>query len=80
MRSRVTRELLADFFQRVVGVHAEAEAHAQDALFALGERGEHVISRRFDWIPASIGRIAFLSSRRPHLITATSNRLKAMDI
>jgi hypothetical protein len=26
------RELLADFFQRVVGVHADAEAHTQHAL------------------------------------------------
>ena len=34
-------ELLADFFQRVVGVHADAEAHAQDTLFARGEGGEH---------------------------------------
>ena len=30
------RELLADFFQGVVGVHADAEAHAQDAFFARG--------------------------------------------
>src|SRR6202000_2788781 len=35
------RELLADFFQRVVGVHADAKAHAQHALFARGERGQH---------------------------------------
>ena len=28
------RELLADFFQRVVGVHADAEAHAQHAFLA----------------------------------------------
>ena len=35
------RELLADFFQRVVGVHADAEAHAQHAFFARGERGQH---------------------------------------
>src|SRR2546428_3797663 len=28
------RELLADLFQRVVGIHADAEAHAQHALFA----------------------------------------------
>ena len=26
------RELLADFFQRVVGVHADAEAHAEHAF------------------------------------------------
>src|SRR5579883_669922 len=35
------RELLADLLQRVVGVHADAEAHAQHALLARGERGEH---------------------------------------
>src|SRR5262249_54914077 len=35
------RELLADFFQRVVGVHADAETHAQHALFARRERSEH---------------------------------------
>ena len=28
------RELLADLFERVVGVHADAEAHAQHAFFA----------------------------------------------
>ncbi len=27
-------ELLANFFQRVVGVHADTKAHAQDAFFA----------------------------------------------
>src|SRR4029077_4672940 len=31
------RELLADFFQRVVGVHANAEAHAEHALLARGQ-------------------------------------------
>src|ERR1700759_1308615 len=35
------RELLADFLQRVVGVHADAEAHAQHALLARGERGQN---------------------------------------
>src|SRR6476646_11582709 len=35
------RELLADLFQRVVGVHADSEAHAQHALFAWRQRGEH---------------------------------------
>ena len=35
------RELLADLFQRVVGVHADAEAHAQHALLARRERGQH---------------------------------------
>src|SRR6185437_10763897 len=34
------RELLADLFQRVVGVHADAEAHAQHALLAGGERSQ----------------------------------------
>ena len=29
-------ELLPDFLQRVVGVHADAEAHAEDAFFAGG--------------------------------------------
>jgi hypothetical protein len=29
-------ELLPDFLQRVIGVHADAEAHAQHALFAGG--------------------------------------------
>ena len=35
------RKLLADLFQRVVGVHADAEAHAQHAFFARGERSQH---------------------------------------
>ena len=35
------RELLADFFQRVIGVHADAEAHAQHTLFSRGEAGQH---------------------------------------
>ena len=35
------RELLADLFQRVIGVHADAEAHAQHALLARGEAGQH---------------------------------------
>src|SRR5262245_37147805 len=34
-------ELLAYFFQRVVGVHADAEAHAQHALLARRERGKN---------------------------------------
>src|SRR5581483_1604143 len=33
-------ELLADFFERMVGVHADAEAHAENAFLARGERGE----------------------------------------
>ena len=35
------RELLADLFKRVVGVHANAETHAKDALLARGERGQN---------------------------------------
>src|SRR5712691_683202 len=35
------RELLADLLQRVVGIHADAESHAKNALLARGERGEH---------------------------------------
>src|SRR3972149_226400 len=35
------RELLADLLPRVVGVHADAEAHAQHALLARRERGQH---------------------------------------
>src|SRR5499427_691501 len=34
-------ELLADLFQRVVGVHVDAEAHAQNLRFARREAGEH---------------------------------------
>ena len=34
-------ELLADFFERVVGVHADAETHAQHALFARCQRSEN---------------------------------------
>src|SRR5438445_11378047 len=30
-------ELLPDLFERVIGVHADAEAHAQHALFAGGQ-------------------------------------------
>src|SRR5665811_1508997 len=35
------RELLANLFQRVVGVHTDAEAHAQHALFARRQRSQH---------------------------------------
>src|SRR5439155_20220168 len=34
------RELLADLFQRVVGVHADAEAHAEYTLLARREQCE----------------------------------------
>jgi hypothetical protein len=66
MRSRVTRELLADFLQRVVGVHADAEAHAQHALLARGERGQHA-RRRLAQVRLDRGidrQIAFLSSMK----------------
>src|SRR3546814_18521460 len=33
-------ELLADFLERVVGVHPDAETHAQHAFLARGERRE----------------------------------------
>src|SRR5271166_2701912 len=39
------RELLADLFERVVGVHADAEAHAQNPLFARGERSQNTRRR-----------------------------------
>ena len=39
------RELLANFLQRVVGVHADAEAHAQHAFFTWRQRGEHARRR-----------------------------------
>src|SRR5215218_6078707 len=35
------RELLADLFQRMVGVHADAEAHAKHALLARRQRRQH---------------------------------------
>src|SRR6266446_6033857 len=35
------RELLADLFQRVVLVHADAEAHAENAFLARCDRSEH---------------------------------------
>src|SRR5690606_37125257 len=35
------RELLPDFFQRMVGVHADTEAHAQHAFLARGQRGQY---------------------------------------
>src|SRR5690606_31234647 len=34
-------ELLADFFQRVVGIHVDAEAHAQYLGFTGSEAGQH---------------------------------------
>src|SRR5262249_14058438 len=34
-------ELLAHLFQRVIGVHADAEAHAQHTLFARSKRGQN---------------------------------------
>src|SRR5260370_42643308 len=35
------RELLADFFQGVVGVHADTEAHAQHAFLAWRQRRQN---------------------------------------
>ena len=35
-------ELLADFFQRVIGVHFDAETHAQHLGFARRQRIQHV--------------------------------------
>src|SRR5262245_20413428 len=40
------RELLADLFQGVILVHADAEAHSKNTLLARGKRGEHP-RRRF---------------------------------
>src|SRR3984957_18767424 len=34
-------KLLADFLQRMVRVHAYSEAHAQNPLFARGQRSKH---------------------------------------
>src|SRR5215213_2114344 len=34
------RELLPDLFERVIGIHADAEAHAQHALLARGQRSQ----------------------------------------
>src|SRR5438105_4795138 len=34
-------ELLADLFQSMVGIHADAEAHAQHALLAWGQRRQN---------------------------------------
>jgi hypothetical protein len=39
------RELLAHLFERVIGVYADAEAHAQHALLARRQRGEHARRR-----------------------------------
>src|SRR5438876_3909597 len=39
------RELQAHLFQRVVGVHADAEAHAQHALLARCESGQCALGR-----------------------------------
>src|SRR5690606_26916902 len=38
-------ELLADFLEGVVGVHVDAEAHAQDLRFPRGQPGQHVAHR-----------------------------------
>src|SRR5690606_24122232 len=39
------RELLADFLERVIGIHTDAEAHAKHALLARRERSEHARRR-----------------------------------
>src|SRR5690606_10064365 len=39
------RELLSDFFQRVIRVHADTETHAQNAFFAGGEGGHDAVDR-----------------------------------
>src|SRR5258706_16084428 len=38
-------ELLANFFERVIGVHLDAETHAQHLGLARRERIEHVLGR-----------------------------------
>ena len=43
MRSRVTRELPADFLQRARIAVAQAEAQFQDLLLAFGQAGEHIV-------------------------------------
>src|SRR5690606_35626583 len=43
------RELLADFFQRVVGVHANAETHAQNTFFTRRQRSQNT-GRRIEQI------------------------------
>src|SRR4051812_38243026 len=35
-------EMLADFFQRVLGLHVDAEAHPQNLRFALGKAVEQL--------------------------------------
>src|SRR5512140_1223579 len=37
-------EVLADFFERVIGLLADAEPHARGLLFARRERGAHLAS------------------------------------
>ena len=38
-------ELLADLFQRVIGSHLDAEAHAQNFRFACGQPGQYLAGR-----------------------------------
>ena len=50
-------ELLADFFQRMIRIHADAEAHAQHPLFAGRQARQHPrcglaevrLNGRIDW-------------------------------
>ncbi len=38
------RKQLANFFKRVIGIHANAETHTQHALFTRSERGQYACS------------------------------------
>ncbi len=57
------RELLADFFQRVIRVHTDAEAHAQHAFLTRRERGEHA-RRRFAQVRLDRG----VDGQKRHLV------------
>src|SRR5690242_17026065 len=54
-------ELLADLFQRVVGVHLDTEAHAQHLGLARSERVEHVLG---DTAQAGVDRRLVRRNRR----------------
>src|SRR5438876_1127518 len=58
-------ELLADFFERVIGVHLDAEAHAQHLCLARGERVEHVL--------------AYIAQARIHRVVDRSDRARILD-
>ena len=67
-------ELLADLFERVVGVHLDPESHAQDLGFTRRQRIEHVfayvaqgrVDRRIEEasFPLSVRRILARQLRR----------------